>query len=698
MSRNSKKAKKIKAVSGAMGGPSTGRGMNYQIDFAIRQTLDYISRALCAPHKCWEVRIEPRVPSSDEPTSWDLGFEPDDLLFEVKLKPTRSDIDEWVKRVTVGGKSSSGTEFHLVYSKGAGVHLETLDRLIRIAREASGNLEVFASLTKAEGLREEDRFLSTLGNEPHLLLSRMKVEQAPEYLLEHDIEFRARQLAGEEGGKRLREFLFRKFHKAVPHRTKFAIGDLIEKAREQGIQFAPPPEVNPADLSLLARSALIILQACSAGIPTRVIAMALDSSEENIMSELEDLQKSHVVTLYQGLWSVKPLPSQLTSPDNTILSKALLSLLAFIDEDDDANMPTHVRNVIDLAQVCTSSDPILVASVFTRLDKRLKRIGNKRLVWFVAHLSIQAARMASRTREVIEFEARALICGTSWAFQRLHRLEKARVDAHLSQDLARNTRLDRTLAFCLKCLGRLCRMEAEALEPGELRESKLRESVALLQEAIDKFSTLAEFGPSHPEVGDCYSLLGRTYLELRQLSRAGDAIRKAYELITDQSSKDYIDLVILSGDFDVAKGDREAATRSYNKALEISVGPDPELSEMRARALLQRGTNEETQGHRTRAAADYQSAERIWRALEDHEHAARAAWKRICLHDNLSTVSLDLLKREPLRIRVEAVNIHNARLQKMGNRRSARRNEPPEGYWVQVINQARERVARISEW
>ena len=83
--QNRKVAKKT--TSGAKGGPSTGHGLNYQIDFAIEQTLDCIARTLCAPHRIWEVLIEPRVSASGELTSWDVGFNPDNTLLEVKLKP-----------------------------------------------------------------------------------------------------------------------------------------------------------------------------------------------------------------------------------------------------------------------------------------------------------------------------------------------------------------------------------------------------------------------------------------------------------------------------------------------------------------------------------------------------------------------------------------------------------------------------------
>jgi hypothetical protein len=57
-------------------------------------------------------------------------------------------------------------------------------------------------------------------------------------------------------------------------------------------------------------------------------------------------------------------------------------------------------------------------------------------------------------------------------------------------------------------------MEAKQMTKGQEKTAKLHESVALLKEAIERFCRLTEFGPDDPEVGDCFSLLGRTYLEL----------------------------------------------------------------------------------------------------------------------------------------------------------------------------------------
>lgn len=686
--------------SGARGGPSTGHGLNYQIDFAIRDTLDYMSRALCAPHRIWEVRIEPRVTTSAELTSWDIGFDPDDSLFEVKLKPTAEEIEEWVARVALSGNKNQQREFHLIYSKGAGRYLNDLTRLIRIAIESNGNLADFQSKCNAEAIGDSDRYLRALGANAFELLRRMSIDQVPEYLLRSDIEFRARQLASEPGGRRLHEFLFKKFHEAIPHRSSFAVVDLIDEARELGIELLSPKTADTSDISDSARSALVVLQTCSVGIPLEVIAAAVNNSD--IESELKELKDRNIVLVDNGLWSMRRLPTPISCQDEQgLLARCLSALVAYIERSSsDADIRPHVRNVIALAGQCKLPSPGLVATIFTKLDKRLKQLGNKRLVWFVANLSIQAARVSAppgvteRDPAMVDAEARALICGTSWAFQRLHKISKARIDADQSFDLANDMGLDRTLAFCLKCRGRLCRMEAEAMPIGDPRTLKLLESVNLLDEAIERFSQLSEVGPDDPEVGDCYSLMGRTYLQLRDIQAARPAIAKAYDLIVDRSSKDYIDLLILNGDFEVAIGNRQSARRFYQQALEINPGGDPEISEMRARAYFQSAINDEAAGNIASAKIAYQSARDIWLQLQDEEFAALAAWNHLRLDESVSKNALKLLLKETEsnRVRVETVNMHLEKV-KLAKSAIGRREEPPLNYWKQLIRQAKQRIA-----
>ena len=118
-------------------------------------------------------------------------------------------------------------------------------------------------------------------------------------------------------------------------------------------------------------------------------------------------------------------------------------------------------NAIGLAKLCQSEDPELVSALFWKLDKLLKRTGNKRLVLEVANLSLAAARRPPRTEAKTKGKAVALICGRAWVYQRIGRLGKAREDGERSLKIGEDVGWLRNSAFCLKCLGRLYRMEAE---------------------------------------------------------------------------------------------------------------------------------------------------------------------------------------------------------------------------------------------
>ena len=693
--------KSKKSASGAKGGPSVGRGMNYQVDFAIEQTLDRIGRALCAPHRNWQVHLEPRASALGGLTTWDVGFDPDDMLFEIKLKPSRLDICEWIGRVAIDATVNSARTYHLVYSKGAGKHLEQLEQIIRIAVEANGERDVFQVLLHDEGVEVDGSYIEILGEQSHEVLRRMFVEQVPEYLLRSVSDFRARQLAGETGGRHLREFLFKKLHEAVPHRATFSISELIEEARNLGIPFQPQASVNQSDISDVATGAIIILQACKVGIPASVVATALNCPQEELEAQLHELRKSHVVSYDENLWAMKPLATPITTENAAeLLAKSLSSLLSYIDSTPaNANISTHILNVISLSKATRGSHPALVASVFTRLDKRLKLIGNKRLVWFVAHLSIQAARICDRDRNAVEAHARALICGTSRAFQRLHKIAKARIDADEAYQLAEGVRLDRTLAFCVKCRGRLSRMEAEQMPDGDEKRAKLNNSVVQLLEAVDRFGQLVEFGPNDPEVGDCFSLLGRTYLELGLLGEADGAATRANRLIVDQTSKDYIDLILLKGDIEAASGSRDSASQFYDEAILISASPDAEITEMHARAFYKRARNKEALGRMSAARSDYAAAAKIWESLHDEEFAAIASWDATRIGGFLSKNALMALSAEcpDVKVRVEAARIHSEEIKSLGQHAGARRNEPGLNYWRQIARRAQERVVLRGE-
>lgn len=93
-------------IPGAVGGPSTGRGMNYQIDYVVLKSLELISRALCYLPRSWSISVEPRAGGAAGPTQWDLEVTAPRHLIEAKLNPTRQEVLDWFDRAVLGAAAA----------------------------------------------------------------------------------------------------------------------------------------------------------------------------------------------------------------------------------------------------------------------------------------------------------------------------------------------------------------------------------------------------------------------------------------------------------------------------------------------------------------------------------------------------------------------------------------------------------------
>jgi tetratricopeptide (TPR) repeat protein len=174
-------------------------------------------------------------------------------------------------------------------------------------------------------------------------------------------------------------------------------------------------------------------------------------------------------------------------------------------------------------------------------------------------------------------------------------------------------------------------MLAEEATDREEKARRLQESIALLQDAIDRFRSAEDGGPNDLEVRACYSLLGRTYLVMGEHRKALAAVLEANELLTDHSDKDYLDLLILWGEVMGVLGEHAGAEDLFCEALKVEVAGDAEKTEMRARAYRQRARNRERQGQRHGALSDDREAARIWRNLDEREFADEAEWQVVRL-------------------------------------------------------------------
>jgi hypothetical protein len=683
-------------TSGAAGGPGASSGFNYQVDFAVLQALESISSALVNPLKERTISMEPRITGGGIFTCWDVRTSPPEVVTEAKSRPKRDEILNWLDYVELGTRQTEASQFELFYGRGAPGVVNAIDRLCRIAQEANGDASKFQSLVALESNKDFDLVLECLKTNPHKSLLRVRLTPLDPNTLGGDISFRLRHLVREQDGSRLYDFLVSKFHKGIEQRATFRIRDLIEETQKAGIEFYPPPVFESQDLDPVVSGAIFILQNCATGLPAGPLAAALNCS----IVELELLLSSHisqrVLFHEEGLWTVARFKPPLTHEDGpSLLARALSQLLEFIRANkQNVTGWSQVANAVALGKACQSDDPELVSGLFWRLDKLLKRTGDKHLVLEVANLSISAAHRHPRTETKAKGEAVALICGRSWVYQRIDRLGEARVDGEKSLQLGKDIGWDRNSVYCLKCLGRLVRMEAQRDRQNPSFKELLAVSIKHLEDAIAWFPKISDLSEREriSEAGDCFSLLGRSYLVAGDLVKAEAAARSAIDRITDKGSKDYADLQILLGDLARAKRDRNAALGFYDEAIGAAGADDAEKSEIAARAHFQKGLL-------AGSTAELDTAARIWAELDEDHNADEARWHSMKLSKKIPPGAEDMLKAESSSVRVEAFRLHAARLETLGQRFRGRRLEPDKNYWRDVVLEAKKNVAvRHQEW
>lgn len=337
------------------------------------------------------------------------------------------------------------------------------------------------------------------------------------------------------------------------------------------------------------------------------------------------------------------------SPSDKFVQPTLYEMLNFIEENSvtKAGME-QCRNALSLFRMLDESGQRLMAErMFDVLDKPVKSIGDKQLVIQVAEACIQAVSHKSRSPAEAQCEARARICGLSWAYQRMGMLDRAADEADKSQELARFLNSKTNLAFCMKCTGRLARLRAEATENDRSTRNKLfRESITALREAVDEFSHHENFGLDHAEIGDCYSLLGRTYLSRGDIKAAKKNVELASNILTEKSSKDYLDLQILQGEIAVEQGDHVAAHTFFREVLGTQQNGDYQRSEIVARAFVERAKLYIRSGKGEEAAADYARAANIWNQYGEQELSGKAQYEAVAAKHQLPRSIRRILEEE----------------------------------------------------
>ena len=404
-----------------------------------------------------------------------------------------------------------------------------------------------------------------------------------------------------------------------------------------------------------------LLSLCPKPLPLDVISRA--TRVPDVETTLARLTRTEFVDIDNGCARiVDRSPDDLPAVPDALPAAALGALLDFLEARSGAPPRDQVINATILQETArTGEASASVAHTFRIVQSSLKAYGDKHLLLQVARRSIDAARRLGRQRtpREAEDEVIALICGTSWVYQRIGRLHDARDDAETSLQKGTILGLPKNTAFCNKCLGRLSRMEADLAADVTERASLLDESVSLLSKALATFAELQ----METEVGDCYSLLARTYLAQRRTMKARNAIKQAELRLLEPDTKDYLDLALVRADL-MAVYDPRAADAEYTNVLAEGASDDAQKSEIVARAYFSRAKARAAYGTTAAAAQDYRDATATWEALNDPT-ADQPRWAEIeltgtWLKDNPEVAGF--LDSQPLDVRVQVAHMVNERL------------------------------------
>jgi tetratricopeptide (TPR) repeat protein len=593
---------------------------------------------------------------------------------------------------------NSKPHYLLVYGRGGNASLAALDQLRRTANEARGDKADFDRLRGIKDIPHADDLLARLSSDAAALLCRIKLVNLPEPALDDALKSHASILAGNKSSQ-LTELAFSLLCNAAATRTSVTASDLVAIALSRGINLDAPPNPDLPDDRREVTDALTVLQSAQEGLPVEVLARAVHQTPALLEERLEALLDRKLFSKSGGRWKLMPFPRKLVASTPDVLAASLEAVLLWIQSRKGQHISrADIMCGIKLAEATVTLRPEAVARIFIYLDKPLKRLGDKHLILSAANLAIDAARATARPRpiEVIEGEAQALICGRSWVYQRIDRIEEAKFAAVASLRLGQDVGWDRNTAFCEKCIGRLCRIEAEATEDIGRKTELFDESIAHLEKSISSFTAAGNMA----EVGDCLSLLGRTYLVNGRVREADAAAERAETLVVDFDSKDYFDLLILIGDLAVVRRDFQQAEVIYQEAVQLQDRADSEKSEILARAHFQRAKCYLAQQKKSLALSDFREAAKIWHQLDERAMESKAAWEELRLSSQVPDDLLAALRAERVPVRVRSVKMYEERKRAAVARNTAKRMKSPSpAFWVELIREARHQEASgSSEW
>jgi tetratricopeptide (TPR) repeat protein len=647
--------------SARRGGPATYSGANYQTLIAVYETAHLLVSLGAHPEEDTVIAAEPRRFGTDGQIGFDIGIPHLNRNIEVKRAPTRSDVRDFVSSIADDSESTATSgSYDFVHSENSRA-VADLTEICRIAQEASTDSD-FADLISRISTAQHE-LVDLLGTNAwstarvlrviHRNIEDTRVQT--KWIIDHAY--------GESLSEAVLDHVARGYSTAAESRQSLRIRDIADElARILG---AVPLGV-PVDLSLLSETSLdtlTVLSAIDDPIPLRTLEVVTGASAGEILDELGAFITQTQLGAESALILSSPVRSLRDRRWEGTFSRALSDLLRLAHDKSQRDLAlTQTGNIAILAERLWQSNPVLVSSVFPVAEKLFKTKGNLQLALTTARLSLRASQKVSPTESSITDEqlrnrAQTLICGESWVLQRIGELDEAERIALESQTLGEHLGWARNTSFCLKCRGRLSRIRAESSDP--LRRTQLLyESETLLRSAIDAFSEADEFGPTHPEVGDCHSLLARTLLTSGQYQDAWTEIGIAQDLLyRERAQKNWADALILEAQMRARESDEFGALELIDEVLEeFPVSVDVDATEITARAIALRA---EIYSRRSpvQAGHEFDRASELYEQLEDFLRADQQKWRRLEVVKGIPSELMPYLEGETVSCRVAAVEI-----------------------------------------
>jgi hypothetical protein len=674
----------------ARGGVGTLHGVDYQVRVAVHLALRLIKHQLEAPHLRFAITVEPMVLAGGKTEKWDISTEPPDEVFEAKVTPTAADLKGFLTDVA----SSQLATRHLVYGEKSSA-VKHLINVVKLRDGAGGDPDRFAKMLNGAPRILRD-FAKPLGDDAYDAAGRIRTENLADDFVDSHIMDQAAALCG-DGGEALVDRLVNRFLGQAKKRVRHGVREMIGEARDRGVVFMT--SAANADMSAAERAMVFVLDEVAMPVPATVLAGAAGTNAAAVPEQLSRMLEADVVGCDDGMWTIDELIAPVSPAEPaSVLSGALRAALAWVREHRYARQTAGVVDVIvKLSELVGDTDPEAVACVFQVIDKELKARCSRKQVYEIAKRSIDAAKIATRSNEIVQAESIALICGRSWVLQRVDQVAVARLDGERSLELAESIGDVRTVAFCHKCLGRMCRLEAERAEGDDQRGLLLALSVDHLTQAIARFTDLRD----EPEIGDGYSLIARTRLVAGDVAGCEQAISEAEPRLTDPKNKDYQDLRLVRADLAAATGDLVGARSLYAEVIESFAADQPD-HEIRGRAFHGRGRLDDSSPQD--AVADLMAATDIFARLGEYERSARSEIVVMRLQGRLPTREQDasiaqLLESEPQSVQVRAVKRHEER-ENSGRYEAAVafRKRAALPHWKTIVDEARAEVARLGRF